>query len=1199
MKTDSRLCVGCNKCIFCCPTNANNAVLEGEENKIHVDDALCISCGACIGICDHNARFVEDDIKSFFADLENGKKISVIAAPSIKYNIDEYERLFGYLQSKGVRLFYDVSLGADITTWGYIKAAQEQKISSMIAGPCPVIVGYIENFKPELISSLAPVHSPALCIAVYMKKYMGITDEIAFLSPCIGKGSEIIDKNTHGYIGYNITYASILEHLESADVDIMNYKQHPFDNIAGSIGLTFSRPGGLCENVRFYMGDDTWIYQIEGMQDIKQYLDEYAQRKSVGKPVPFLVDALNCEQGCNLGTGTLKNIAIDDVNYKTDKLKKSVDKASAQKLFAHFDKTLKLADFMRNYTDKSYQISRAEDPDVENVFRSLEKHTEAERKINCFSCGFGSCREFANAVALGKNHIENCLRYSYKKISEQKEALIEQRISLDEQKNLLEKKNAELTTAIEYASKVEESLEVEREINDFAVKTKYELVSLLDVDKRVLTVYKISLEFEKGGLQIAGDYDTATRTVLNNMVHADDHENFKRLFFDNLIESLNRNGEFALEYRMLDTERNSYRWKRILYCYFSNSKNIVIQLNEDIHNDMVVKKELEANNEKLLLHEQCFRALSEHTNKVIFEWDFEANKIIAMTNFNALFGKDSETFGGIDDTLTIKYIHKDDRGVFITAFQTVLSGSAVNDMRFRVKDRDGIYHWCSLSGIVIKDKGGKLFKAIGILESIVEQINKEESLREKAEHDQLTGLYNKATSEYLIKNVLGNSDGVAQHALMIIDIDNYKNINDRLGHLYGDIVLTQLATALKATFRKNDIIGRIGGDEFFVFVEDYASQEFLLKKATEICKLFRRTYSEGEKRESVSSSIGIALYPEHGEDFEELYKNADIALYDVKMSGKNNFTIYNGEKTANYVADRTNIDSTGENRNRFKENRVEYVFSLLYESDNVGGNINAALQFITEHFGFSRGYIFETDSVGLYTSNTFEWCNEGINPEIDTLQNMPMEILEAANKAFKTTGVFIVEDISSLSEIEREVLERQNIKSMMQFGIVKQGEVIGFIGFDDCANTRTPSADERDEFKLICNVFATFLTKQRASEYAHSNYTAMLSILNNFEGYAYVIDSDNYQVVFENANTIKTVGESSVGQYCYKEYMHKERPCEDCPIIGISNEVSHSTREMYNKPYGIYTRTTASKIDWINGKSNYLISSVDVTEYKK
>lgn len=1200
MKTEKKRCVGCNKCIFCCPTNANNALLEDMENKIHVDETMCISCGACIDICDHDARFVEDDTERFLTDLQKGKQISLIAAPSIKHNIEEYERLFGYLKSKGVNVFYDVSLGADITTWGYIRAAQEQNISSMIASPCPVIVEYIERFKPELIASLAPIHSPAICIAIYMKKYMNITDEIAFLSPCLGKSKEIVDENTHGYVGYNITYSGILKHLEAGNIDLCDYEQQQFDNIDGGLGLAFSRPGGLCENIRFYMDDDTWIYQIEGMSDIKEYFDEYARRKSLGKPTPFVVDALNCEQGCNLGTGTLKKVAVDDINYKIDKLKKSLDREKAQELFKYFDDNLRLDDFTRHYTDKSQSITKADAVDIEDVFARLDKRTEEERKINCFSCGFGSCQEFANAVALGKNHIENCLRYSYKKISGQKEVLVAQGVSLDEQKKLLEKKNEELTAAIEYVGQVEESLKVEREINDFAVKTKYELVALLDVDKRILTVYKRSLDFEKGGLQIAGDYDTAAMTVLNNMVHVDDHENFKSLFFDKLIEELNKNGEFVLEYRLGDVERVNYRWKRVLYRYFSNSNNIVIQLTEDIHNDMVIKKELEANNEKLLLHEQCFRALSEHTNKVIFEWDFEANKIIAMTNFNALFGKEAIGLSSdVNETLTIRYIHKDDRALFINAFQTVLSGSAVNDIRFRVKARDGIYHWCSLSGIVIKDKDGNLFKAIGILESIVEQINKEESLRQKAEHDQLTELYNKATSEYLIKNILNNSDTSRRHALMIIDIDNYKNINDRLGHLYGDIVLTQLATALKSIFRESDIIGRIGGDEFFVFLEGYASQEMLARKAAEICKLFRRTYSEGEKRESISASIGIALYPEHGQDFEGLYKSADIALYDVKLSGKNNFKIYNGEKTANYVVGRTDIDSTGENKNRFKENRVEYIFRLLYESDNIGGNINAALQFITEHFGFSRGYIFETDSSGLYTSNTFEWCNDGISPEMDSLQNLPMDILEVANKSFKDTGVFIVADIRELSLIEREVLERQNIKSMLQFGIVKQGEVIGFIGFDDCVHAHTPSNDELEELKLICNVFATFLTKQRASEYANSNYAAMLSILNNFEGYTYVIDKETHEVEFENANTRNIVGKSSVGKYCYKEYMHKEHPCDDCPVLGMSDTVSHSTREMYNKTYDIYTRTTATKINWINGQPKYLISSVDVTEYKR
>lgn len=444
MKTSSELCKGCNKCIFVCPTHANNAILEGGENKIHVNDSRCIYCGECLDICDHCARVFTDSTEEFFADLAAGKKISVIAAPAIQHNIPEYEKLFTYLRKLGVNVIYDVSFGADITTWGYLRAAKEMNIKSMISQPCPVVVGYIENFKPELIDALAPVHSPAVCTAIYMKKYMSMSDDIAFLSPCISKSIEFSDPNTGGFVKYNVTYKNLIKYMNDHQIDLNNYENSPFDNMQGNLGFVFSRPGGLKENVRFYANEDVWVHQIEGIKEIKSYLNDYAKRMADNEPIPFLVDALNCKEGCNLGTATDKNLSVDTVNYATNKKKKEVDRQKAEQLMTYFDDTLKLNDFIRNYSDRSNTVEQAKKEDIDRVFDQLGKHTDEDRKLNCFSCGYGSCYDFACAVALGQNHKENCFQYSRKLIADQGK-------ELETQHNII-------LESIQYASKIQRNL---------------------------------------------------------------------------------------------------------------------------------------------------------------------------------------------------------------------------------------------------------------------------------------------------------------------------------------------------------------------------------------------------------------------------------------------------------------------------------------------------------------------------------------------------------------------------------------------------------------------------------------------------------------------------------------------------------------------------------------------------------------------
>ena len=420
-------CVGCNKCIAKCNVQANIAFQYEGQNKVKVDQFRCIHCGACIQVCDHGARKFADDVEEFFSDLKQGIPISVIAAPSIRFNFPNYKRFFGYLKSLGVKLIYDVALGADITTWAYLKTITQQNLDSVIAQPCPVIVNYIQKYRPELIEKLAPIHSPMMSSAIYLKNYKKINHRIAFLSPCIGKIDEINEQTTAGIINYNITYEKIREYLEGHHINLTHYQEIDYDDAGNGTSLTFSQPGGLRENIEVHTKGG-WIRQVEGPRQAYAYLNAYAQRVGAGKPLPLIVDILNCQLGCNIGTATNKSMDIDDVDWQMNELKKHGKNKIAtgnKDLFELFDKTLRLGDFVRRYEDKSHHIKHVKDVDLELIFTQLHKSTEASRSINCYACGFGSCVDFARAVSQGVNHVSNCIDYNRKELVNKQEDLSE------------------------------------------------------------------------------------------------------------------------------------------------------------------------------------------------------------------------------------------------------------------------------------------------------------------------------------------------------------------------------------------------------------------------------------------------------------------------------------------------------------------------------------------------------------------------------------------------------------------------------------------------------------------------------------------------------------------------------------------------------------------------------------------------------
>lgn len=171
--------------------------------------------------------------------------------------------------------------------------------------------------------------------------------------------------------------------------------------------------------------------------------------------------------------------------------------------------------------------------------------------------------------------------------------------------------------------------------------------------------------------------------------------------------------------------------------------------------------------------------------------------------------------------------------------------------------------------------------------------NKE--LKNLAETDLLTELYNKIATEEKIKDYLQN-EGKGKSAMMfVLDIDNFKNINDTMGHAFGDEVVSTLGRQLKSQFRINDIVGRTGGDEFTVFIKDIKDDTMVHSEAERIVNFFK-DFKVGEyTKYFATASIGAAVYPKDADSFETLYKAADQALYKAKNRGKNQLAFYHDD----------------------------------------------------------------------------------------------------------------------------------------------------------------------------------------------------------------------------------------------------------------------------------------------------------------
>ncbi len=456
-------CVGCNKCISVCSCVGATLAQETDDgrNVINVDGTKCIGCGACFDACEHDAREYVDDTEAFFEALKRGEKISLLIAPAFLANYPrEYESVLGGLKKLGVNRMISISFGADITTWAYLNYVEKYNFIGGISQPCPAVVGYIERYIPELIPKLFPVQSPMMCGAIYVRKTMGITDKLAFISPCISKKMEMESERGKGMISYNVTFEHLMRYVRKHRISGPSAK----DEIEYGLGSVYPTPGGLKENVYWFLGEDVLIRQMEGEKHMYKYLEANKDRIEKGTFPYLFIDALNCSSGCLYGTATApEKQGNDDVliemmhireaskNNKPShtwsrKLSPKQRLKKLNKQFSHLD----LNDYLCSYTDLSGHCAYAlpSQEELEAIYMDMGKDTPLSRNINCSCCGYDTCKDMAIAIHNGFNHKLNCIHYLKAQVEEEKETAVVLADQIQEEKNLIAEQRENIVATV-------------------------------------------------------------------------------------------------------------------------------------------------------------------------------------------------------------------------------------------------------------------------------------------------------------------------------------------------------------------------------------------------------------------------------------------------------------------------------------------------------------------------------------------------------------------------------------------------------------------------------------------------------------------------------------------------------------------------------------------------------------------------------
>ncbi len=240
-------------------------------------------------------------------------------------------------------------------------------------------------------------------------------------------------------------------------------------------------------------------------------------------------------------------------------------------------------------------------------------------------------------------------------------------------------------------------------------------------------------------------------------------------------------------------------------------------------------------------------------------------------------------------------VHADDYDVYFKSLErqnlldSLNKGVEPKPFEYRRLSADNNYHWVRLVLRMFKDVESNDVYAFAYGFDIDKEVHERQALMLGAQTDIFTGLYNKATIEALIGEEVIKGAGI----MLLLDIDDFKSINDRFGHEAGDRVLKYFSDLLLNIFRKSDIVGRVGGDEFMIYIKDTADILIAEDKASEILKALKTGVDYENNRIIVTSSIGVTVINEKNYSFSEAYNQADSALYEAKFNGKNGYVIYN------------------------------------------------------------------------------------------------------------------------------------------------------------------------------------------------------------------------------------------------------------------------------------------------------------------
>lgn len=363
-------------------------------------------------------------------------------------------------------------------------------------------------------------------------------------------------------------------------------------------------------------------------------------------------------------------------------------------------------------------------------------------------------------------------------------------------------------------------------------------------------------------------------------VHPEDVETYKNYSYASM-RGMSGQAEVRAK-----TKAGNYQWYR-LQCEIVHDENGDIAEVVGKMNNVQKEKEL---GEKYASLNHIFTAFQKLSEDILFRIDVNSGSMFQTGDTQTALALGKEIPDYVNTLLNGGVIHPADRETF-TEFTTEILEGVEKECQVRVATTATNFDWFQISVQPAFDDEGNLLDIFGKMVNI----QRKKDLERSASHDLMTSVLNKVSFEKESAEVLAESSTELHHALIFIDLDDFKGINDNFGHGFGDFLLTTVSKRLKRVVREHDLVGRLGGDEFSIFMKSIGNEKAAKSRVELLLDTLNRPFSFDGKTVEIKASIGFSIFPQHGKEYKDLIKKADIALYSSKGKGKNIATLYSDE----------------------------------------------------------------------------------------------------------------------------------------------------------------------------------------------------------------------------------------------------------------------------------------------------------------